>query len=94
MPRGIPTAGQRRPRAADRRAIRPLTLDPNQLYSVEETAASCGVSVATIWKEIKDGTLQSRKVGARRLVLGGHIIDRNLGIEPAPTEAPEAAGAQ
>jgi excisionase family DNA binding protein len=42
---------------ADRRAL-----------SIRETASACGLSRATLYRQIKDGKLATIKVGARRLV--------------------------
>ena len=52
MPKGTPAAGHRVSRRADRMALRPAVIDPNQLYGVPETAAARGRSVATLFNDI------------------------------------------
>jgi excisionase family DNA binding protein len=41
--------------------------------SIRETACACGLSRATLYRQIKDGKLATIKVGARRLVPVGSI---------------------
>jgi excisionase family DNA binding protein len=41
--------------------------------SIRETASTCGLSRATLYRQIKDGKLATIKVGARRLVPAGSI---------------------
>lgn len=66
------------PRSADRISYRPVQLDPNQAYSVVEAAAALGVSPAAGWLLVRSGELPTFMRGRRRLVLGQHIIARNL----------------
>lgn len=64
---------------------RPVQLDAAQAYSVPETAAALGISVSQTWAEIRSGSIPTFSRGRRRLVLGRHIIDRNLrdaGVQP------------
>lgn len=37
-------------------------------YSVDGAADATGIPKSTLWKHIKDGTLESHKVGRRRII--------------------------
>lgn len=95
MPRGIPKSGKRVSRTNERRALRPLQIDSEQLYDVGEAAGARGRSIPSTWNDIREGRLQARKVGGRTLILGRWIIEANLrdaGIEmEIASEAPAAA---
>ena len=84
MPRGISNnrdaAGKpvRVNRADERRALRPAVIDPNQFYSIEETAAARDQSVARAWDDIRNNRLRATRDGKRVKVLGAHIIAANL----------------
>jgi excisionase family DNA binding protein len=52
----------REPAAFERRAL-----------SIEETARTCGLSRATLYRLISDGKLTTLKIGARRLVPVGAL---------------------
>ncbi|MGQ0591488.1 MAG: helix-turn-helix domain-containing protein [Gammaproteobacteria bacterium] len=41
---------------------------PSQLVGVQEAGQSLGVSVSTVWRMIRSGTLPSVRQGGRRLV--------------------------
>ncbi|HEX7080052.1 MAG TPA: hypothetical protein VF329_03465 [Gammaproteobacteria bacterium] len=76
MPRGIPN-NKRASRTAERRALRPAILDPNQFYSIDETAAARDKSRAGIYQEIAAGVLKATKDGKRTKILGAEIIRAN-----------------
>lgn len=57
--------------------------------TVDETVAASGLSRSTIYELIGDGTLESRRVGGRRLVLVRSL--RKLIEGDAATESGEAA---
>ena len=78
MPRGTPKSGKRKSRRDERLALRPVQLDPHQLYRIDETAAARGISIATLWKQINAGTIETTTIGRRRLVRGSEIIRVNL----------------
>jgi excisionase family DNA binding protein len=59
MPKTLKT---QEPVAFERRAL-----------SIEETAKTCGLSRATLYRLISDGKLTTLKIGARRLVPVGAI---------------------
>jgi excisionase family DNA binding protein len=59
MPKTLKT---QEPAAFERRAL-----------SIEETAKTCGLSRATLYRLISDGKLTTLKIGARRLVPIGAI---------------------
>ena len=59
MPKTLKT---QEPAAFERRAL-----------SVEETAKTCGLSRATLYRLIADGKLTTLKIGARRLVPVGAL---------------------
>ena len=59
MPKTLKT---QEPAAFERRAL-----------SIEETAKTCGLSRATLYRLISDGKLTTLKIGARRLVPVGAI---------------------
>ncbi len=65
---------QRICRAAERRAMRPSLIDPNQWYSIDETAAALDKSRAGIYNDIASTRIQARKDGRRRKVHGAEII--------------------
>jgi hypothetical protein len=77
MPRGIPKAGERINRAAQRRANRPAVIDPNQFYSVHEYAAAREKCVASAYEEIKSGAVKVVKDGKRTKIIGAEIIRAN-----------------
>jgi hypothetical protein len=77
MPRGIPKSGARVNRAAERRALRPTVIDPNQFYNAEEVAAFRDQCRARVYEEIRVGKIRSVTRGTRRLVLGAEIIRVN-----------------
>ncbi len=54
----------------------PLTVDPNQDYSIAEAAAIRRESRASTYKVIKAGGLATFKRGRRRLVNGAELIRR------------------
>ena len=59
MPKTLKT---QEPAAFERRAL-----------SIEETAKTCGLSRATLYRLIADGKLSTLKIGARRVVPVGAI---------------------
>lgn len=61
-------------RIAERREARPAVVDPNQLYSIPETAAALDRSRAGIYNEIKAGRIRSVHDGSRHKVAGAEII--------------------
>jgi len=67
-------APRREPRLSERRALRPVTVDANQLYSIPETCAALDRSRAGLFKDIASGKLKTVTNGRRRLVPGGEII--------------------
>jgi hypothetical protein len=77
MPRGIPKSGKRVPRSEGRRAARPAIIDPNQFYSIDETAAARDQSPASLWKDIARGALAVVRDGKRVKVFGAEIIRSN-----------------
>ena len=54
----------------------PVTVDPNQDYSIPEAAAIRRECRAMTYKAIKAGTLATFKRGKRRLVNGAELIRR------------------
>lgn len=67
----------RRSRLAERRANRPPSIDPNQLYGVDEYAAARDMSRAGAYLEIKSRLVRVVKEGSRTKILGSEIIRRN-----------------
>lgn len=75
MPRGIPKSGEKRvPRKAERQQNRPSSIDPHQLYSVEEVCAALAISIQKTWNLYRDGKLRTVKIGNRTLVRGYDLI--------------------
>jgi hypothetical protein len=64
-------------RLAERRAMRPALIDPNQFYSIEEVAAARDKSRAGIYNEIAAGALKAVKDGKRTKIIGAEIIRAN-----------------
>ena len=86
MPKGVPVAGRRVSRRAERMAIRPAIVDKHQLYELPEAAAARGRSVASLHNDIRAQRIKVTKVGRRTLILGAEIIAANLrdaGVEVA-----------
>jgi hypothetical protein len=52
-------------------------LDPQQRYSVSETALYLRISRASLFKDIKAGALKSIKERKRRFVPGSEIVRRS-----------------
>ena len=89
MPSGIPKKGHRTMGAAERRAQRPATIDPNQYYSIPEAAAARDESPSTFWKHVAEGRVSVVKFGKRTKVLGAEIIRSNGGTIAGPEPALE-----
>lgn len=67
----------RKSRSADRRSIRPAVIDPNQFYSIDETAAARDQCRASLYKDITAGRIKASKQGRRTKILGAEIIRAN-----------------
>ena len=61
-------------RALERRAQRPVLIDANQLYSINETAAALDKSRAGLYRDIAAGRIRVLKDGSRTKVRGAEII--------------------
>ena len=48
--------------------------DYPEIMSVEETSAALGVSTKTVYKMLKNGTIQNMKVGRSYRVPKGHLL--------------------
>jgi hypothetical protein len=84
------TPKKRQSRSAERRAMRPATVDPNQFYSIAETAAALDKSVAGLYNDIAAGKLTTVTDGTRRKVHGAEIIRVSTALA-AQAQPPEAA---
>jgi excisionase family DNA binding protein len=64
-----PTAQSAHRQALDKPApgARPVAVE-RLAYSVKEAAAAIGISVASIWRHISEGRLETFKLGGRRLI--------------------------
>jgi len=68
---------QRTSRASERRAARPLVIDPAQLYSIFPEYCACReISRAGAYHEIGQGLIKTVKEGGRRKIMGSEIIRR------------------
>jgi len=52
----------------------PITIDPNQRYSLPESFAALRVSEAKGYRKIADGELRTFKDGTRTFVTGAELI--------------------
>lgn len=52
-----------------------LTLEKRRAFSIPEAARMLGISRATVYRMLKEGQIQTIKIGSRRLVPASSIDD-------------------